>query len=258
LSEQLSGKVALVCGASAGIGRATAFALAERGATVVALARRVERLADLIAALPGDGHRALPADLDKRDELGAVVDGLLAEIGAVHILVNNSSGPPAGPLLKATEEDFLTAIGRHLLASHLLVQRLLPGMVDAGYGRIINIISTSVREPIPNLGVSNTTRGAVASWAKTLSRELPAGVTINNVLPGFTNTERLDSLRAGISGRTGKTLDAVQAGWMAQVPEGRLIRPEETAATIAFLASPDAAGIRGVSLAVDGGRMRSI
>ncbi|MFT4975147.1 MAG: 3-oxoacyl-[acyl-carrier protein] reductase [Myxococcota bacterium] len=258
MTENLTGKVALVCGASAGIGRAAATALAERGATVVALARRESRLIELVASLPGDDHRALAADLDDRAGLSALIDSLLGELGTVHILINNAGGPPAGPILAAKEEEFLTAFGRHLFASHLLVQKLVPGMAAAGYGRIINVVSTSVREPIPNLGVSNTTRGAVASWAKSLSRELPSGITINNVLPGFTNTERLDGLRSAVSGRTGKTEEQVQAGWMAQVPEGRLILPEETAATIAFLASPAAGGIRGVSLAVDGGRMRSI
>ena len=173
-------------------------------------------------------------------------------------MINNTGGPPGGPILNASESDFLQALGRHLLASHLLVQKLVPGMEAAGYGRIINVVSTSIREPIPNLGVSNTTRGAVASWAKSLARELPSGITINNVMPGFTDTERLDGLRGAIAARTGKSLDDVQAGWMAQVPEGRLVQPEETAAAIAFLASPAAAAIRGVSLAVDGGRMRSI
>lgn len=257
MTDSLSGKIALVCGASAGIGRATALALAEQGATVVALARRAERLRTLLDTLPGE-HHMIEADLDQREALGQRVDALLEQVGSIHILINNTGGPPAGPLIQATEADFLTAIGRHLLASHLLVQKLLPGMLAEGYGRIINVVSTSIREPIPNLGVSNTTRGAVASWSKSLARELPPGITINNVMPGFTNTERLDGLRAAVAARTGKGLDAVQAGWMAQVPEGRLVRPEETAATIAFLASPAAAAIRGVSLAVDGGRMRSI
>ena len=139
-----------------------------------------------------------------------------------------------------------------------MVQKLVPGMLEAGYGRIINVVSTSVREPIPNLGVSNTIRGAVASWAKSLSRELPPGITINNILPGFTDTERLSNLKSAVANRTGKTEEEVHNGWLAQVPEGRLARPEELAAAIAFLASPAAAYIRGVSLPVDGGRLRSI
>ena len=258
-TDTLAGKVALVCGASAGIGRATALALAGQGARILALARRPEPLQALLSDLPGDGHQLVVADLDDRDGLRQAVEAALtAAGGTIHILLNNTGGPPAGPLLQASEADFLSALGRHLLAAHLLAQLLVPGMAAAGYGRIINVVSTSVREPIPNLGVSNTTRGAVASWAKSLSQELPPGVTINNVLPGYTDTERLDALRSAVARRSGTSEDAVQAAWMAQVPERRLIRPEETAATIAFLASPAAGGIRGVSLAVDGGRMKSI
>ncbi|MEL6350025.1 MAG: SDR family oxidoreductase [Myxococcota bacterium] len=260
-ARNLRGKSALVCGASAGIGRATALLFARRGASVAVLARRADRLTALQAALVAAGAAStyvLAADLDQRDGLADRLDAMLQDFGDVHILINNTGGPPAGPLLQATADDFLVAFGRHVLAAHLMVQKLLPGMTRAGYGRIINVVSTSVYEPIPNLGVSNTTRGAMASWAKSLSRELPPGVSINNVLPGFTDTERLDGLRTAVAGRTGRTEQQVQDGWMAQVPEGRLIQAEETAAAIAFLASPDAGAIRGVSLAVDGGRLRSI
>jgi 3-oxoacyl-[acyl-carrier protein] reductase len=161
-------------------------------------------------------------------------------------------------LLAASAEELRAAFHRHVLSAHQLLQRVLPGMRAEGYGRMINVLSTSVYEPIPNLGVSNTTRAAMAAWAKSVSRELPSGITINNVLPGFTDTSRLASLKAGISARTGKSHDDVHAGWLAQVPEGRLADPNETAAAIAFLASPDAAYIRGVSLPVDGGRLRGI
>jgi len=257
----LAGRTALVCGASDGIGRAVALAFAERGAGVAVLARRREKLEALCAELDTAGaawSRPVVADLDDRPKLTREIDALLGHVGVVHVLVNNAGGPKGGPLLAAAPEEFLTAIGRHVLAPHVLVQRLLPGMTEAGYGRIINVVSTSVREPIPNLGVSNTTRGAVASWAKSLSRELPPGVTINNVLPGFTDTARLTSLKEARATREGTTSDAVHAAWLAQVPERRLARPEETAAAVAFLASPAAAYIRGVSLPVDGGRLRSI
>lgn len=257
----LSDRSALVCGASGGIGRAVALALAQAGAGVAVLARRREALEEVCVELAAAGApwtRVVVADLDDRAGLTAAVDGLLADVGDIHVLVNNAGGPKGGPLLKASPDEFMTAIGRHVVAAHLLVQRLLPGMERAGYGRIIQIISTSVREPIPNLGVSNTTRGAVASWAKSLSRELPPGITINNVLPGFTDTDRLASLKAARAAREGSSVDAVHAAWLAQVPEGRLARPEETAAAVAFLASPAAAYIRGVSLPVDGGRLRSI
>lgn len=261
LSQSLEGRHALVCGASAGIGRAAALALAERGAQITALARGAEKLGSLVPQLLAAGApaaRPLAQDLEDRDALVRSVEALVREHGAVHVLVNNTGGPPSGPILAAEPGDFLKAFERHLLAAHVLLQTLLPGMHEAGYGRIVNVISTSVREPIPNLGVSNTIRGAMASWAKTVSRELPPGVTINNVLPGFTDTERLGELKASISKRTGKSPEEVQAAWLATVPEGRLGAPEELAAAIAFLASPAAGFIRGVSLPVDGGRLNSI
>ncbi|MCB9727700.1 MAG: SDR family oxidoreductase [Deltaproteobacteria bacterium] len=257
----LAGRHALVCGGSAGIGRASALALAGLGAEVTVLARSPDRLADAVSDLRQAGAqaaRSVVADLADRPALGRAIDTLLAAHGPVHVLVNNSGGPPSGPLVDATEADFLAALGPHLFAAHLLVQRCLPGMVAADFGRIINVISTSVREPIDGLGVSNTTRAAVAAWAKTLSRELPPGVTINNVLPGFTDTDRLVGLSAAISERTGQPVDAVRAAWVEAVPEGRIGRPDELGAVVAFLASPAAAYVRGTSLAVDGGRMRGL
>jgi len=260
-ARSLVHKHALVCGASAGIGRSVALALAAQGAEITALARRADRLDDLLPELRAAGApsaRALPADLDDREALRARIEALLAHHGPVHILINNAGGPPGGPLLEATSEAFLTALGRHLLASHVLAQQLVPGMAAAGYGRIVNIISTSVYEPIPGLGVSNTTRGAMAGWAKSLANELPPNVTVNNVLPGFTDTDRLASLAEARAARAGVTADDIRNAWLGMVPEGRLIDPTETAAAVAFLVSPDAGAIRGVSLQVDGGRMRSI
>ncbi len=248
----------LVCGASAGIGRAAAVALAAAGARLTLLSRRQETLDEFAAQLRSDGRQVdvLSADLDERPALKAALDA--ASLEPVHILINNTGGPSPGPLLGAGEEDLLRAFGRHVLAAHILTTRFLPGMREAGYGRIINVLSTSVREPIPGLGVSNVIRAAMASWAKTLSRELPPHVTINNILPGFTDTERLSTLAVDIGGRTNRTDDEVRAGWLAMVPEGRLGRPEELGAAIAFLASPAASYIRGVNLPVDGGRLNSI
>lgn len=261
MTSSLEGRHALVCGASRGIGRATAVALARQGAQVTALARSEDRLRELLPELLDAGApaaRALAADLDDRDELDARLADHLDAHGTIHIVINNTGGPPAGPILDAADEDFLVAFGRHVLAAHRILKRVLPGMRDAEYGRFVQVLSTSVREPIPNLGVSNTMRAAVASWAKTLSRELPPGVTINNVLPGFTDTQRLQSIAEGAMKRTGKTYDEVFAGWMAQTPEGRLGLPDELAAVIAFLASPAAGFVRGATLPVDGGRLRSI
>ena len=259
ISLSLEGKRALICGASAGIGRATALQLAEQGAHCILLARRAERLESLKEEIVSNGGTAevLVGDLDQRDATVAAVEAKLLE-GPIHILINNAGGPKGGPILNAAEEEFTVAFGRHVLASHRLTQALLSGMKDAGYGRIINIISTSVYEPIPNLGVSNTIRGAMASWAKTVSKELPPGITINNVLPGFTDTERLSQLKKGRATSNNISEDTVHAQWLSQVPEGRLAQPEETAGAIGFLVSPAAAYIRGLSLPVDGGRLKGI
>lgn len=258
---RLDGRHALVCGASSGIGRAAAVAIASLGAEVTVLARSEGRLEALLPELRAAGApeaRALVADLDDRQATGPRIERLLADHGPVHVLVNNTGGPPSGPLLGATEDDFLRAFGRHLFAAHALVKATLPGMAAAGYGRIINVTSTSVREPIPMLGVSNTTRAAMAAWAKTLSNELPPGVTINTVLPGSTATGRLDALADGVAAARGSTRQDVLAEWASAAPEGRLGRPDELGAVIAFLASPASSFVRGVVIPVDGGRTRSI
>ncbi len=252
----LSGKTALVCGASAGIGRATALCLASHGASVIALARREDRLKSLMEELRQSGAREasyVVADLDDTAGLAQAVSGCEAQI-----LINNTGGPPAGKLLEAEPLHLAQAFQRHVLGAQVLLQALSPAMQRAQYGRIINVLSTSVREPIPNLGVSNTIRGAMASWAKSVSKELAPGITINNVLPGFTDTERLGNLQTAVASRTGQTETQVMQGWIGRVPEGRLGRPEELASAIAFLASPAGAYIRGQSIAVDGGRLNAI
>ena len=225
--------------------------LAKAGAKVTAVSRNPH---SLVAELAGDGHTGISLDLEDKK----AIDDFISIIGECHILINNAAGPPGGPLLDNEVEDFEAPFRRHLHASHTLVRGLVPKMEAAGMGRIVNIISTSVREPIPNIGLSNTLRGAMASWAKSLSRELPTCITINNVLPGFTDTDRLGSLASSINAKTGKSIDEIHAGWMSQVPIERLIDPLETGAAIAYLCMPISGGIRGVSLAVDGGRMRSI
>ncbi len=250
----LDGKTALVCGASKGIGRACALMLARAGARVIACARSAADLDSLVNEMHGDGHEGVLLDLE---DLGAVRDAI-SGIGTIHILLNNSGGPPGGPLLENTLEEFEGPFRRHLHAAHTITQALVPGMEEAGTGRIVNIISTSVREPIDNIGLSNTLRGAMASWAKSLSRELPACVTINNIMPGFTDTDRLGSLATSISERTGKPVEDVRDEWMSGVPIQRLINPLETAVAVTWLCLPSSSAVRGISLAVDGGRMRSI
>ena len=256
----LEGKTALICGASRGIGAATARIMAKAGANVILASRSEDQLNTLLSEISslGEGvHQILVLDLEDTDSLEGRIQPILDQ-GPIHILVNNAGGPPGGPLLDASVEELAQPFTRHLHAAHTLVKLLTPSMIIADYGRIIQIVSTSVREPIPNLGVSNTLRGAMASWAKSLSRELHPSITINNVLPGFTDTERLGSLAQSIHDRTGKSIEAIHDGWMSQVPIERLIDPLETASVIAFLASPAAGAIRGVSLPVDGGRLRSI
>ncbi|MDQ7005652.1 MAG: SDR family oxidoreductase [Acidobacteriota bacterium] len=242
----LRGKNALVCGSSRGIGRACAVALAEAGARVTLLARRRQVLEAVLAELPGQGHDLLVADCDQPESVRRTVEAYLESAPPFHVLLNNTGGPPPGEIRRARPEAFRQAFERHLVCSHLLTLLLLEGMAAEGYGRVINIISTSVRQPIPGLGVSNTIRGAVAAWAKTLAAEVASqGITVNNVLPGATDTDRLRELV--------DTPEKIQA-WMEKIPAGRFARPEETAAAVVFLASPAAAYITGVSLPVDGGR----
>ncbi|HTL99256.1 MAG TPA: SDR family oxidoreductase, partial [Holophagaceae bacterium] len=260
MARELEGRRALVTGASAGIGRATALELAARGCAVTVLARSASRLESLLPDLRAAGAPeawALEADLEDRAALRRIVEAHLAATGPVEILVNNAGGPPGGAILDADEADFLRAFGRLLMAPHLLVKLLVPGMKASGYGRIINVVSTSVREPLPNLGVSNTVRGATAAWAKTLAKELPPGLTINNVLPGATATERLEKLELSNAERTGRALQQVRADMVKTIPEGRVAEAREIAALIAFLASPAAAYIRGQSIAADGGRLNA-
>ena len=257
----LTGRHALVCGASEGIGRAAADELAALGATVTVLSRREGVLREVVAGLAGGaarGHDLAVADSDDTHGLRAAVDAVVAR-RPVHILVNNTGGPPGGPLAEAGLDAFEQAFRRHLLANQTLLQAVLPGMRAARWGRVVNVVSTSVREPIPGLGVSNTVRGAVASWAKTLARELGGdGITVNNVLPGFTETGRIEQSVGDRVAKSGDTPEQVRAAMSATVPAGRFARPEETGGVIAFLCSPAAAYVNGVSLAVDGGRMASI
>ncbi len=256
----LEGRYAVVCGASEGIGRAVARALAGAGAHLLLVARNEARLRDLQKELPGgaDAHRILPLDFDDTAALQVALQKIPSE-PVYHILINNTGGPPAGPLTEATPDDLLRAFRRHVVAAQLWTQRLLPAMKTARWGRIINIISTSVKQPIPGLGVSNTIRGAMASWAKTLAGEVgPHGITVNNVLPGYTDTGRLAALIQSKAERQGVRPEDIIRQWKATIPAGRFARPEEIAAAVLFLASPYADYINGIHLPVDGGRTQCL
>ncbi len=258
----LTGKHALVGGGSQGIGRAAAIELARLGADVTVMARGESGLLDAVAALPrvhpGQRHTHLVADVADAEDLRRKVEAIVAA-HPVQILINNTGGPAPGTAKDAAPSAYLDTFQRHLIANQVLVQSVLAGMQAAGYGRIVNVISTSVKEPIRNLGVSNTIRGAVASWAKTLASELGGwGITVNNVLPGYTRTQRLDQILADRSRATGKSEDEVAKGMLATVPAARFAEASEVANAIAFLASPAAGYINGINVPVDGGRTQSL
>ncbi len=257
----LEGRRALVGGGSAGIGLATAHELAALGAEVTLLARTAAKLESAVASLPaatGQQHHFLICDYTRPEATATTVREYL-ERHEAQILINNAGGPASGPIATATTDAFMEAYRVHLMCNHLLTQAIVPKMQASGYGRVVNIISTSVREPLDNLGVSNTTRGAVAAWAKTMANELgPLGITVNNVLPGYTLTDRLEEIIEKRMAVTGKTRDEIVELFRAHVPLRRFAQPAEVAAVVAFLASPAAAYVNGVSIAVDGGRMRSI
>jgi 3-oxoacyl-[acyl-carrier protein] reductase len=262
MNLELLGKHALVCGASQGIGLAAAHELAALGADVTLLARSAEALEKAVAGLPringAQKHGYIAADMNEHAALRARVEAVAAN-GAVNILVNNTGGPPSGTANSATLDDFRIAFNQHLIAAQVILQAVLPGMQGSGYGRIINVISTSVKEPIRNLGVSNTIRGAVASWSKTLAGELgPSGITVNNVLPGYTKTQRLAQILRDRARATGSTEEKVAEGMLATVPLRRFAEASEVAAVIAFLASPAAGYINGINVPVDGGRTLSL
>lgn len=257
MNLSLQNKNALVCGSTQGIGYATAVELALLGANVTLLARNESKLKEAITTLPNNGqqnHSFLVADFADTQALQALASNTIAK-KTYHILVNNTGGPPAGPAHLAKVDEFTQAFNNHLVANHILVQAVLPAMQAEGYGRIINIISTSVKQPLPNLGVSNTIRAAVGNWAKTLANELGKfGITVNNVLPGATNTSRLQSIITTNAQKKSTTTDAIESHMVAEIPAGRFALPEEVAAAAAFLATPAAAYINGINLPVDGGR----
>lgn len=261
LPLDLKGKTALVAGSTQGIGLASAQALSSLGATCVLISRNEEALKKAITTLSSDSqqrHTYLVADFQKPNQVQQVVEAFIVD-NPIHILVNNTGGPPAGPVLNARVEDFLSAFQQHLLCNHILATAVIPSMKAAGYGRIINIVSTSVKIPLKNLGVSNTIRGAVASWAKTMANEIAQfGITVNNVLPGATSTGRLEAIINNKVSKTGISQQEAEQEMLSEIPAKRFGMPEEIAAMVAFLASPAAAYVNGTSIPVDGGRTGSI
>lgn len=261
MNISLINKNALVCGSSKGIGRATATLLAEMGANVTLAARSEDKLIALVSELDasqGQKHSYISVDFTNQEDLRSKITNLASQKN-IHILVNNTGGPPAGPIAMATPEAFLAAYNQHLVCNHIITTGLLAGMEQDGYGRVINIISTSVKSPLAGLGVSNTTRGAVANWAKTLAGEVASkGITVNNVLPGATNTGRLDEIIGNKANKSGKTKEETITSMQSIIPAGRFAQPEEIAAAVGFLASPAASYINGINLPVDGGRTKSL
>lgn len=254
---KLDGKNAVVCGSTQGIGKASAIELALLGADITLIARDEKKLKAVVKDLPtplGQKHDYLVADFNFPESLQSGLEKHFSR-ETFHILVNNTGGPAPGNVLDAKGDEFIKAFSNHLLCNQVLVQALLPGMKKTGYGRIINIISTSVKVPLRGMGVSNTIRGAVASWAKTLSVEVaPYGITVNNVLPGASMTARLESLMKNRAKKSGKSVEDIKREMMAEIPAGRISDPSEVAAAVAFLASPAAGYINGINLPVDGGR----
>jgi len=261
MNLDLSNKNALVCGSTAGIGKATAKLLAKLGATVTLVARNEEKLKETLIELPfeqGQKHNYFVADFSDANQVKEKVS-LAAERKTWHILINNTGGPKGGPIFSAATSEFTDAFSQHLVCNQIMVQAVVPGMKKADYGRIINIISTSVKQPIDGLGVSNTIRGAVANWSKTLANELgPFGITVNNVLPGFTATDRLAGIISNAAKRFDGSEERATEFMKSIVPARRFAQPGEVANAVVFLASEAASYINGINLPVDGGRTKNL
>lgn len=261
MNLSLKDKNALICGSTQGIGFAIAKELAILGANCTLMARNEESLQNAVKELDVNTqqkHSYLIADFSNTENVKEVISSFAKE-NKIHILINNTGGPPAGKITDAKDTDFLSSLNLHLINNHNIATSLLVGMKENGYGRIINIVSTSVKVPLPNLGVSNTTRAAVAGWAKTMANEVAQfGITVNNVLPGATATVRLSSIIENKSKKTNTEVKSVEADMLHEIPMHRFGQPEEIAAMAAFLATPAASYITGQSICVDGGRTGSI
>jgi 3-oxoacyl-[acyl-carrier protein] reductase len=261
MNLDLTNKTAIVCGSTQGIGLASAIELSKMGANIILIARNEEKLTLALKELSrneNQTHEYLVADFTKPLELETKINHFL-EGKSAEILVNNTGGPAGGPINEANASEFIAAFNQHLICNHIMMQAVKDKMIAANYGRIINVISTSVKQPLPNLGVSNTIRGAVANWSKTLANELGIyNITVNNVLPGATNTVRLQSIIENKATKTGNSYDAILSEMAQASPMGRVAEANEVANAIAFLASPAASYINGINIPVDGGRTKSL
>jgi len=260
MNLNLNNKNALVCGSTQGIGKATAIALANEGAKVTLVARNRDKLKEVLAELPNkENHSFIVADFSNPRDLQEKVIKFIDENNGFHILINNTGGPRSGDILNASLEEFDNAFTQHLKCNHVLTQSVVPFMKEVGFGRIVNIISTSVKEPIPGLGVSNTIRGAVGNWSKTLSVELGSfGITVNNVLPGFTETERLNEIIKIKANAEETTVEEMAEIMKNYSPAKRFATPDEVANVITFLTSEAAGYVNGINVPVDGGRTKSL
>ncbi len=257
MNLSLENKTAIICGSTQGIGLASAIEIAKLGANCVLMARNEQSLQEAIKQLDtslNQQHKYLVADFDEPETVREAIENYVAN-DPVHILINNSGGPAGGPIVNAKEEDFINTFNRHLICNHILTLAVVPSMKAAGYGRIINVISTSVKIPLNNLGVSNTIRGAVASWSKTMANELGQfNITVNNVLPGATSTGRLKSIIENNANKKSIAIDDIEEEMKKEIPMKRFAEPSEIGNIIAFLASPAASYVNGVNIPVDGGR----
>lgn len=262
MNLDLTNKTALVCGASQGLGLASAKELALLGANIIAASRNGEKLKTAVNQFDtskGQRHTYLVIDLSNPEAVREIVSSFLAEGIIIHVLINNAGGPPSAPMIDTDAAEIEKAFRTHVISSHLLAQLVVAGMKKAGFGRIVNIVSTSVKQPINGLGISNLVRAAVANWAKTLANEISSsGITINNVLPGFTNTDRLHYLFSKQASDRGLTEEDILTMTVSAIPAKRIGEPEELGAAVAFLCSPAAAYINGINLPVDGGRTGSL
>ena len=262
MNGNMKNKTALVCGSTQGIGKEVALQLADLGVTIVLVARNEEKLKSTLSELStinGQTHGYLTADFSNPDQVKSVISDYINAGNTIDILVNNTGGPKGGPIIDADISEFINTFSQHLICNHILAQAIVPGMKSNGGGRIINIISTSVKQPLPGLGVSNTIRAAVGAWSKTLANELGQfNITVNNVLPGATNTARLQGIAEVKSGKTGESIDAIFEEMAGESPMKRIAQPQEVAAAVVFLASDAASYINGINIPVDGGRTKSL